>query len=78
MFKKWIGKRVILRVTTPNSINYVGTLDAVRGNVISLVNVTPKREKRKMPDMILNFTRERYESLEPVEDPNDDPSQPSS
>jgi hypothetical protein len=75
MFKKWIGKRVILWVNTPSHINYVGTLEAAQDNVISLVNVTPMGENRKLSDMIVNFTRERYDKLTLVVDPTDDPSQ---
>ena len=75
MFKKWIGKRVVLYTVEPNCVNYVGTLEAARGNVISLVDITPMRETRKMPDMVVNFVRKQYDKLTLVMDSADDPSQ---
>ena len=77
MFKKYIGKRVLLRVTTPHCVNYVGTLKAAKGNVLSLIDVTPQRETRKVPDMVVNFDCGTFESVSFVSS-EDDPSHPAS
>jgi hypothetical protein len=80
MFKKndlygdWLGKRVILFTSKSTEVNYVGTLKAAHGTLIKLVNVTPRRDTRKMRDMIANLSSPRFDTLElladePFEDP---------
>ena len=75
MFTDWYGKRVILRVTIPHQIHFVGTLEKAEGPLIKLTHVTPMRETRKMPDMVVNMTCSNYSCLELVSDSKDDPSQ---
>ncbi len=73
MFKDLIGKRVLLRVSKLNHVNYVGTLAKAKGNVLKLVEVTPQREVRQMSDMVINFACGDYSALE-LASPEDDPS----
>jgi hypothetical protein len=74
MFEDWLGKRVILWVTAPNRINYVGTLSGCEGVLVKLTKVTPQRESRSMPDMIANLSSSEYSSLTLVTDPKEDPT----
>jgi hypothetical protein len=75
MFKEFLGKRVILFVNAHAHIHYVGTLTHAHGYLIKLVDVTPFREERKMPDMVANMSCPKFSELALVTDSErDDPS----
>ena len=75
IFTDWYGKRVVLFVTIPSHVHYVGTLEKAEGSLVKLTHVTPLRETRKLPDLIVNITCSQYSRLELVMDSKDDPSQ---
>jgi len=74
MFNKWKGLRVIVKTTETHKVNFVGTLVECNGTVIMLENITPVRGTHPFNDQAINMASRTYESVEPVANPDDDPS----
>lgn len=73
MFKKWLGKRVIVKTTDKHKTNFVGTLVDCIGTVVMLEDITPVRGTHPFNDQAINMASRSFESLELVVNPDDDP-----